>query len=183
MKTLNTIQTLSKIGKIISTIIFIFCIVGFCGSLIGIISLAVGMGTLQLGGITLKGVLENEAGLSESTMYASMAVAAVFCAGEAVLSKFAEHYFHRELQDGTPFTQGGAKELLRLGILAICIPVGAQVLAGIVHGILEHTMGEIAALEYGGLSSVPIGIMMIVLSLVCRYGAELNEGETRAETV
>ena len=41
------------------------------------------------------------------------------CAGEAVLAKFAEHYFKRELTDGTPFNLGGAKELMRLGILTI----------------------------------------------------------------
>ena len=40
--TLKTIQTLSKIGKIISKIIFICCVVGFCGCIVGIVSLAIG---------------------------------------------------------------------------------------------------------------------------------------------
>jgi len=39
MNTLKTIQTLSKIGKILSKIVYICCEVGFCGCIVGIISL------------------------------------------------------------------------------------------------------------------------------------------------
>ena len=62
------------------------------------------------------------------------------CAGEAVLSKFAEHYFKRELADGTPFNLGGAKELMRLGIFTICIPIGTQIIAEIVYAVMEQTL-------------------------------------------
>lgn len=62
----------------------------------------------------------------------------ILCAGEAVLAKFAEHYFKRELVDGTPFDLGGAKELRRLGILAICIPIGTQMLAEIIYAVMEQ---------------------------------------------
>ena len=41
----------------------------------------------------------------------------IVCAGQAVLAKFAETYFKNKLQAGTPFTFGGAKELLRLGVM------------------------------------------------------------------
>ncbi len=40
MKTLNTIQKLSKIGKVLSRSAFIFCIIGFCGCIVGILSMA-----------------------------------------------------------------------------------------------------------------------------------------------
>ena len=39
MNTLKTIQTLSKIGRILSKIVYICCVVGFCGCIIGIVSL------------------------------------------------------------------------------------------------------------------------------------------------
>ena len=42
MNTLKTIQTLSKIGKILSKIVYICCVVGFCGCIVGIISLGLG---------------------------------------------------------------------------------------------------------------------------------------------
>lgn len=36
---------------------------------------------------------------------------------------------------GTPFTFGGAKELLRLGVLTLVIPTGCSVLGSIAEGI------------------------------------------------
>mgnify|MGYP004528281625 CR=1 FL=1 len=99
------------------------------------------------------------------------------CAGEAVLAKFAEHYFKRELTDGTPFNLGGAKELMRLGILTICIPLGTQIIAEIVYAVMEQTMQGVTPLQLDNTGSVTLGIMFIVMSLICRYGAELCEGK------
>ena len=53
MNTLKTIQTLSKIGKILSKIVFICCVVAFCGCIATIISLAFGAETLRIGGLLL----------------------------------------------------------------------------------------------------------------------------------
>ena len=49
--------------------------------------------------------------MSMPTIYTTMTVGMVFCAAEAILSKFAELYFKNELADGNPFTLHGAKEL------------------------------------------------------------------------
>lgn len=181
MRSLKTIQTLSKIGKILSKIVFIFCIVGFCFCAAGIISLACGLQTLKFGDFELKSFLQNEAGVSTGTLYASMALGMVFCAGEAVLAKFAEHYFSRETADGTPFTAGGAKELQRLGILAICIPVGTQITASIVHSIFEHAMSGVAAMDISSSGSISLGIMFIVMAQLCKYGAELRGGKEEGD--
>ena len=177
MKTLNNIKKLSKIGKVLSRIVFIFCIIGFCGCIVGIISMALGTPTLKIGGVTLESILSIEAGVTTGTAYAAMAAGMILCAGEAVLAKFAEHYFKRELADGTPFDLGGAKELMRLGILAICIPIGTQMIAEIVYAVMEQTMQGVAPLQLDNDGSVTLGIMFIVLSLICRYGAELREGK------
>ena len=177
MKTLNIIQKLSKIGKVLSRIVFIFCIIGFCGCIVGILSMVLGAPTLKIGGVTLKSILSIEAGVTTGTAYAAMAAGMILCAGKAVLAKFAEHYFKRELADGTPFDLGGAKELMRLGILAICIPIGAQMIAEIVYAVMEQTLHGVAPFQIGHSTCVELGVMFIVMSLVCRYGAELREGK------
>ena len=177
MKTLNNIQKLSKIGKVLSRIVFIFCIIGFCGCAVGILSMAIGAPTLKIGGVTLESILSIEAGVTTGTVYAAMAAGMILCAGEAVLAKFAEHYFKRELADGTPFDLGGAKELMRLGILAICIPIGTQIIAEIVCAMIEQTLHGVARLQFDHSSSVTLGVMFIILSLICRYGTELCEGK------
>lgn len=175
MKTLNTIQKLSKIGKILSKIVFIFCIIGFCGGVVGILSMALGAPTLQFGGVTLKNILDTGADPTAGAVYAAMAAVMIFCAGEAVVAKFAEHYFKRELADGTPFTLAGAKEMQRLGILTICIPIGTGIVAEIVHAVMEQTMHGSAPLQMNIDSSVALGVMFIVMSLICRYGAAIYE--------
>lgn len=96
MKTLNNIQKLSKIGKVLSRIVFIFCIIGFCGCIVG--------------------------------------------------------------------------------ILAICIPIGTQMIAEIVYAVMEQAMQGVAPFQLGYSGSVALGVMFIVMSLGCRYGAELREG-------
>ena len=176
MNTLKTIQTLAKIGKVFSKIIFVCCIVGFCGCIVGIVSLALGAETFKLGGVTIHSMIENEAGMSLPTLYASMAVGLLFCGEEAVLCKFAEAYFKHELADGDPFTLRGAKELLRLGILTVAIPLGTVIVCSIGVSIADNMVPGIDKLSIGEFSSVGLGVMMIVLSLFCRYGAELKEG-------
>lgn len=177
MKELNTIQTLAKIGKILSQIIFVCCIVGFCLCVAGAIGAAVGFDAIQLGKVTIQGLVPSDIQLSKAAILAVTAGGSVACAAEAVLSKFAVHYFERELEDGTPFTRGGAKELQRLGILAICLPLGAQMLASIVGGVVLEAISETAVpdVEYAG--SVGLGIMMLVMAQVCKYGAALAEGD------
>ena len=177
MRTLNTIQTLAKIGKIISKIIYVCCIVGFCGCIVGIVSLAIGAETFKLGGVTIHSMIEKEAGMNMPTLYASMAVGLIFCGAEAVLCKFSEIYFKHELADGEPFTLRGAKELMRLGILTIAIPLGTVIVCSIGVSIADNVYPGIDKLSIGEFSSVGLGVMMIVLSLFCRYGAELNEGK------
>ena len=180
MKTLITIQTLAKIGKAFSKIIYVCCIVGFCGCIVGIVSLAIGAETFKLGGVTVHSMIENKAGMNLPTLYASMAVGLLFCASEAVLCKFAEIYFKNELADGNPFTLRGAKELMRLGILTVAIPLGTVIICSIGVSIADNVYPGIDKLSIGEFSSVGLGIMMIVLSIFCRYGAELNEGKPDA---
>ena len=177
MNTLKTIQTLAKIGKVFSKIIFVCCIVGFCGCIVGLVSLAFGAETFKLGGVTIHSMIENEAGMSLPTLYASMAVGLLFCGAEAVLCKFAEAYFKHELADGDPFTLRGAKELLRRGILTVAIPLGTVIVCSIGVAIADNMVPGIDKLSIGEFSSVGLGVMMIVLSLFCRYGAERNEGK------
>ena len=85
--------------------------------------------------------------------------------------------FNHELADGEPFTLSGAKELMRLGILTIVIPLGTVIVCSIGVAIADNVYPGIDKLPIGEFSSVGLGVMMIVLSLFCRYGAELKEGK------
>lgn len=181
MKSLNALQTIAKIGRTLSMVAFILSIVAGAVCIAGIFSLLVfPEDGFKLFGVTIRGLMEKEANVSISTVYAKMACGIVLCAGEAVLAKFAERYFKHELQAGTPFTFDGAKELMRLGILAICISIGTAILAGIVSAVFKTVAPNTADPVIDNGASVVIGVMMIVGSLLCRHGAEVSE---KSETV
>lgn len=175
MKRLQTIQKLFGLGRVLSKVVFVFCIVGFCGGAVGLLSMALGAPALKIGGVTLESMLKVEAGVAPGTVYAALAAAMILCAGEAVLAKFAERCFRHELCRGTPFCSDWAGELRRLGILTICIPIGTQIAAELVHAVLGQALPEVAPLHLDCGGSVALGVMFLLLSLLCRYGAELRE--------
>ena len=180
MRSLSTIQRLSKIGKVLSKIAFIFSVIGFCGCIAGLLSLNFGNGSLiKIGSVTLHGLIPKEYGYNIKSITAVLSGWLIVCAGEAVLAKFAETYFKNELKTETPFTMTGAKELLRLGILALAIPTGCAVVGSIVEGMIAGFMNveKAAAMDlcFDNEASIVLGIMFILGSLLCRYGAELRE--------
>jgi len=175
MKTLKTLQTLSKVGRILSTVVFVICIVGGCLCVAGIISLLVIPEGFRIGDVTIQGLIREKTGWNTATCYAALSVGIVLCAGEAVLAKFAERYFKNERKAGTPFTFDGAKELMRLGILAICISIGTAVVATVIREIFKLVAEDVNDLDLNLGTSVGIGVMMVVGSLLCRLGAERSE--------
>ena len=109
MKTLKTLQGLSKAGKILSTIAFVCCIIGACGCVIGLLCLIIG-------GSTVADFIESTGKVSIGTVYASIVIGLILCISEIIVSRSARLYFIHELDAGTPFTFDGANELLKLGI-------------------------------------------------------------------
>lgn len=178
MKSLQTIQKLSKLGEILSKIAFVCSVVGFCGCIVGLIGLGLGGSALwKLGNVTVHGLLPEELGGVKS-IAAALSGWLIVCVGEAVLAKFAEGYFRNERKAGTPFTLDGAKELLRLGILTLAIPTGCAVLGGIVRGIVGAFLkaeAVTADVRFNTETRIVLGIAFLLGSLLCRYGAELRE--------
>lgn len=174
-KTLATIQTLSKIGKILSKIVYVCSIVGIVGCAVGSVAMLFGAKTIKLGGVTLHAILETEAGVGESTVWAAIVVGAILCTGEFFVARMAHRYFDNELQAGTPFTERGAKELLRLGISTVWIPIVAVVLGQVAQAVIAQFAENVEKLSLDGFDSVALGVMLIFSALLCRHGAEIGE--------
>ena len=159
MRSLKTIQKLSSLGSILSKIAFILSVVGFCGCIAGLIA--------------------NEYGRAAESVAAALCGWVFVCTGKAVLAKFAECYFKNELRAETPFTLAGAKELQRLGILALAIPLGSSLLGSIAEGLAAGFLNTETAtamdLYFDNEASLVLGLMFLLGSLLCRYGAEQKE--------
>jgi len=173
---LTTIQKLAKFARVLCRIAFVFSLIGAIGCLIGIICLGAGWyGSIQLGNITLHSIIEKSTEMSIGSMYASMAVGFILSLGEVFLSKLSENYFRHELAAGTPFTLEGAAELKKLGILTICIPIVAMALAGISYTVINSHFENVMDMHIDSYASVGLGIAFLIVSLLCRYGAELKQ--------
>ena len=92
---------------------------------------------------------------------------------DGILLVFALRYFKAEQADGTPFTHRGAEQILHLGILTIVLPLVEAIVSAILYEIFA--LPQDAVSDWGNLNSLTMGIMLILASLIFRYGAELEE--------
>ena len=69
---------------------------------------------------------------------------------------------------------------MRLGVLTICIPAGTTLLTIIARAVIAEVCGEIADLRLDCGESIALGVMFLIASLLCRYGAETSR-RTAAE--
>lgn len=185
MKSFKILRKLFVLGRVLSKVAFILSIVGFCLCIAGMVNLNLENGEgIKLGGVTLHDMVVDRRGYGIGSVTAAILGVMVVCAGEAVLAKFAEICFAHALNAETPFTFGFAKETLRLGILAIAIPLGCAIAGSIVEAIAAAWMNapKIAILQknFNNTLSASVGVMFILVSLLCRSGAELLE-KNRAE--
>ena len=185
MKTLKTIQVFAKIGKVLSIIAHVCCMIGAiaCTVCVGLLAIY-GEKAIDLAKDGVNQVDDEQAcqimeQINNPMMITAIAIGAVFCVAGAVVAKFAQKYFEHELADGTPFTMRGAKELMRLGIIYIAVNLGTSVVCGTALAIAQKSVEGLDKYDFQGMS-IGLGIAFIIVSVICRYGAELTEGQTEA---
>ena len=177
-KDLKTIQKIAKAGKAFSKISWIFCIIGAVGCLVGIVSLVMGVDQLlKIGEVTIYGILKDESGMTLASMYAAMGAGIVSCIGGMIPAIFAERYFKNELRAGTPFTYEGAKEMKRLGILTIVVPLVSTMIAEAVTVMIGNRLGTALDISPENSLSIGLGVGLLILSVIFRYGEGLEEKE------
>lgn len=177
MKSLQTIQKTFRVFQILTKIAMILSFVWAGLAALGLLCGAV----WYHGGIVVGAerellyTLTETGGLTE--LIGVLLTDTIFALTDGVLLAFALGYFTAEQADGTPFTKRGADRILHLGIRTIVLPLVAVILAAIVCAIFD--LPQNAGGDWGNLTSVSMGIVLILASLIFRYGAEL-EGRAAA---
>lgn len=165
-KTFRVFQILAKIAMILS---FIWAGMAALGLLCGIVwyngGTVVGADQDMVLSLTVTG------GLSE--MICVLLADTILALTDGTLLFHALRYYKTEQADGTPFTRHGADQILHLGICTIVLPLVASILAAIVCQAFGYLQS--ASRDWGNLNSVTMGIILILASLIFRYGAELEE--------
>lgn len=172
-KSLKTVQTVCKVCKVLAEIAFVMFVVIVALMLVAAIFTGTGKmdALLSSGGVVLDEMLQ-QTGVTQDYMVAVFVCLTIIIAAEAVVAKFINVYFKHELKAGTPFTFEGAKEMLRLGIITIAVPVGASLAATIVFDIMAAGSGLDS--EFNFEISLGMGLMFLALSPLLKHGTELR---------
>lgn len=179
-KSLKTVQTVCKVCKVLAEIAFVMFVVIVALMLVAAIFTGTGKmdALLSSGGVVLDDMLQ-QTGVTQDYMVAVFVCLTIIIAAEAVVAKFINVYFKHELKAGTPFTFEGAKEMLRLGIITIAVPVGASLAATIVFDIMAAGSGLDS--EFNFEISLGMGLMFLALSPLLKHGTELRLRAQNAE--
>lgn len=179
-KSLKTVQTVCKVCKVLAEIAFVMFVVIVALMLAATIFTGTGNfdALVSSGGVVLDDMLQ-QTGVTQDYMVAVLVCMTIIIAAEAVVAKFINVYFKHELKAGTPFTFEGAKEMLRLGIITIAVPVGASLVATIVFGIMAAGSGLDS--EFNFEISLGMGLMFLALSPLLKHGTELRLRAQNAE--
>ncbi len=170
MKSLNIVQTIAKVLKIICMIAFVFSIVGAAFSLLGALLLIALPNLVDVAEMEeIMQSVVSDVPFSFADLGISMMAAVIIIIGGCVVLGFTYKYFKNELIDGTPFTHRGARELRILGILHMAIPVGTGIIATIVTAFAS--LSDISSTD----TDISLGLALLLLSFVFDYGADVLE--------
>ncbi|MBP3460277.1 MAG: hypothetical protein J6K58_13795 [Lachnospiraceae bacterium] len=162
-KTFKVFQVLSKVAMIVSFVI--------CGNaLLYLLLIAIWHNGGGVTGADMETMMSLTGSSAIKQMIAALLSYAVYALTDGILFMYAFSYFRTEQKEGTPFTQNGADKLKSLGIKTIVMPIVAIVISAVIYECFSVANSGNQSNE----TSVMLGIMLILVSLVFRYGAELE---------
>ena len=170
MKTLGTIQKTFRVFMNLAKAVAILSFV-----MAGLVLLVAGCGMVWRNGgrvidLQMEDMLSMTGAVGVDQMIGLTLVDGVFALTSGVLSWMAHLYLKHEQADGTPFTMDGANRLKRLGIRMIVLSLVAEIVAEVVHACFRMSRQGAWCDGY-----VLLGVVLILTSLVLRYGAELEQ--------
>jgi len=167
MSNLEKIQKAMRVLQILSKIILIFAIVGIALTTIGAVLVASDVLNTENQFLHFLSVT---AEISKGQLVGTLTAAAISLLFGGIITAFVYQYFTEELKEGTPFTDTGADRIKRLGIMEIVLSVISM---GIVDGIYEK-IGLEEWNRFDDAGGITVGIFLILLAMLIRYGAELE---------
>ncbi len=163
-------MTVFKVLRILAKVVFVLCIVGGVGSLIGLVMLP------------FSHLLSPEAlsdfGIEAPGAYSACIIGIITSAGEAYLALVAERYFGNVLNTGTPFTFDGSRECFRLGIVSIIVSAAVAIASGIVVAISSLLFAQASDIDVSASVSLTTGLFFMFLSMIFKHGAEIRKSDS-----
>lgn len=168
MKSLEVIQKIVKVLRILAKIAYIFCIIGAIASAIGAASLFAIDENSEIWKKALEAIQPDTIDLA--AVRCTCLTGVIVCAAGAVLSWFSKRLFEDELAAGTPFDRHICKDVLKVGIIYLAVSVVSGIIIAIIYACFKLDA------DGSGFSGFTTGIVYIICWLLCRYGADVKEG-------
>lgn len=168
MKSLEVIQKIVKVLRILAKIAYIFCIIGAIASAIGAASLFAIDENSEIWKKALEAIQPDTIDLA--AVRCTCLTGVIVCAAGAVLSWFSKRLFEDELAAGTPFDKHICKDVLKVGIIYLAVSVVSGIIIAIIYACFKLDA------DGSGFSGFTTGIVYIICWLLCRYGADVKEG-------
>ena len=168
MKSLEIIQKIVKVLRILAKIAYIFCIIGAVASAIGTASLFAIDENSEIWKKALEAIQPDTIDLA--AVRCTCLTGVFVCAAGAVLSWFSKRLFENELAAGTPFDRHICKDVLKVGIIYLAVSVVSGIILAIIYACFNLDA------DGSGFSGFTTGIVYIICWLLCRYGADVKEG-------
>lgn len=170
MQQLERIQKTFRVFQILTKIAFVFSIIGAILCAVGALCAFSWYSGGQVFSLFGEPVTIFSSGKGMNEMLAVLLADFIMITSEAILLSFANRYLKAEQAEGTPFSEAGAEQLKRLGIRCIWLPIVAMVVASVIG--VSFNVDRLDA--YSNLPSLATGIVLILASMIFRYGAALE---------
>lgn len=175
----KNLAILQKCARIFSILARIALIVSIAGAVTGLAATMLWIRWNTAPAADIPAIAQLFALIDQGTYYKTLALLiddTITCAMAAPLYGAVLRYLKAELADGTPFTDSGAAALRRLGVLTIVLPIISLALRTIPYSAFAVALPG----DRSNVETVIPGIMLILMSVVCRYGAELAAARPEA---
>ena len=157
------VQKACRVFKVLVTIAMVVCFIAAAATISAFVSMYAFNSN-----VIFQMVAEELPDVSREETLLSMFFEAL---ADAILLVIARSYLVFELREKTPFTAKGADKMRSLGIICIVMPVVASILSAAVYTYYGFESSSYETENTG----IIIGIVLIVLSFVLRYGADLEQ--------
>lgn len=168
MNNLEKIQKGMRVLQIFSKVILVLACVGIVLSSVAAILVATDVLNAEN---QFHNFLSVSTEISKEQLVGILTAAACSLLFGGVLTAFAYQYFTAELKEGTPFTNAGADRIKRLGIIMIVLSVISTSIVGSIYENINLSAGN----RFDDAGGITCGICLILIAMVVRYGAELEQ--------
>lgn len=178
MKSLQRVQKIMSVLKVLAKVLFIFSIIGAVLSLIMTLMIASLGSESDVINEVIKQYVDNgllpqgtDSKVMYQTMIATMMSSTLLCISEAIIYYFVKGMYSYAVEIGTPFDKTLVMKMRKLGKLRIIVSIVTLIICAI---IISITVGDSNNISLSNSSSIIIGILYLIIACFLDYGSDIN---------